>query len=57
MKVYIVMCGEQYECAWTVKVFKNKEKAEAHCILCSENEEKDSPYHYYLREIEADLDE
>lgn len=59
MKLYLVISSEQYEGSYPIKVFRDETKAQLFVYTCQTEEDKlEYPtYSYYVREIEADLDE
>jgi hypothetical protein len=50
------MCGEEYEHPYIIKAYKSYDKAKYAAVEANDEEENNSIF-YYVKEIEADLDE
>lgn len=53
MKVYIIMCSEEYGDSWIDSIYTKKEDAELALKDHPEEEEEDFFYHYYIVEQEV----
>lgn len=53
------MCGLEWDGSWAIKAFKDKLKAEKMVVEEQDKEDRNEfpLYYYFVREIEADLNE
>lgn len=58
-KIYIVMCSRQYEDSYSIKAFKDKQKAHKYVTQCEQEQDKedeeegiDSGYYFFIKDLE-----